>query len=79
VKTTINLRDDLAARAKALAQRESTTLAQLIEEGLTLRLRKTRRVSEGTLKELPVSPQGGGLRMGIEGSRNQSLFGTAEE
>jgi hypothetical protein len=79
VKTTINLCDDLAARAKALAKKESTTLTQLIEEGLTLRLRETRRASEVTVKKLPVSPQRGGLRPGIDGTRNQSLFGTAEE
>jgi len=79
VTTTINLRDDLAARAKALAKKESTTWTQLIEEGLTLRLRKPRRTSEVTIKELPVSPQRGGLQAGIDCTRNQSLFGAAEE
>ena len=79
MKTTIDLRDDLAARAKALAKKESTTLAQLIEEGLALRLRKTRRASNVTVKQLPVSPRRGGLRAGIDGTRNQSLFGAAEE
>jgi hypothetical protein len=79
VKTTLNLRDDLVARAKALATKESTTLTQMIEEGLTLRLRKTRRISEVTVKELPVSTQSGGLRVGIDGTRNHSLFDAADE
>jgi hypothetical protein len=79
MKTTLNLRDDLVAQAKALATKESTTLTRMIEEGLTLRLRKTRRVSEGTVKELPVSPQSGGLRIGVDGTRNQSLFDAADE
>jgi hypothetical protein len=79
MKTTLNLRDDLVAQAKALATKESTTLTQMIEEGLTLRLRKTRRVSEVTVKELPVSPRSGGLRADIDGTRNQSLFDAADE
>jgi hypothetical protein len=62
-----------------LAKKQSTTLTQLIEEGLTLRLRKTRRVSKVTVKELPVSPQRGGLRAGVDGTRNQSLLGAAAE
>jgi hypothetical protein len=79
MKTTLNLRDDLFARAQALANKESTTLTQLIEEGLALRLRKARRSSEVTVKELPVSPQRGGLRAGIDGTRNQSLSDPADE
>jgi hypothetical protein len=79
MKTTLNLRDDLVARAKALATKESTTLTQMIEEGLTLRLRKTRRISEVTVKDLPVSPRSGGLRAGIDGTRNHSLFDAADE
>ena len=79
MKTTLNLRDDLVAKAKALATKESTTLTQMIEEGLTLRIRNTRRVSEVTVKELPVSPRSGGLRPGVDGTRNQSLFDAADE
>jgi len=39
MKTTLNLRDDLVAEAKALAARERTTLTKIVEEGLALRLR----------------------------------------
>lgn len=38
MKTTIELSDDLAARAKALAQREGTTLRAIIEHGLRMKL-----------------------------------------
>jgi hypothetical protein len=79
MKTTLNLRDDLVARAKALATKESMTLTQMIEEGLTLRLRRTRRAPEGAVKELPVSTRRGGLCDGIDGTRNQSLFDAADE
>jgi len=34
MKTTVQLPDSLLSRAKALAQREGTTLAALVEEGL---------------------------------------------
>ena len=37
MKTTLDLDDDLLARAKALAARERTSLTSLIEEGLRLR------------------------------------------
>jgi Family of unknown function (DUF6364) len=79
MKTTLNLRDDLVARAKALATKESTTLTKMIEEGLTLRLRRPRTVSPGLLKELPISSRAGGLRKGIDGTSNRALFDAADE
>ena len=53
VKTTLNIRDDLLAEAKAAAVRNRTTLTRLVEEGLALRLRTTRSVSAAALAELP--------------------------
>jgi hypothetical protein len=80
MKTTLNLRDDLVAQAKALATQESTTLTKMIEEGLTLRLRRTTRTeSSRLLRELPVSSRAGGLRKGIDGTSNRSLFDAADE
>jgi hypothetical protein len=38
VRTTLNLNNDLLAKAKAFAVREHLTLTRLIEEGLALRL-----------------------------------------
>jgi hypothetical protein len=76
---TLNLRDDLVERATALATKGSMTLAQIIEEGLTLRLRNTSPASELAVKELPISPQCGGLRDGIDGTRNRALHDAADE
>jgi Bacterial antitoxin of type II TA system, VapB len=39
MKTTLDLPDDLLARARRAAQREGTTLRALVEEGLQLSLR----------------------------------------
>jgi uncharacterized protein DUF6364 len=77
MKTTLDLRDDLLARAKALAAKERSSLTKMIEESLTLRLR-SQRASRRKVKELPVSVQTGGLRKGIDGASNRSLFDAAD-
>ena len=77
MKTTLDLRDDLLARAKELAAKERTSLTKMIEEGLTLRLRR-QRASRRTLKELPLSVRTGGLREGIDGASNRSLLDAAD-
>jgi hypothetical protein len=80
VKTTLNLNDDLVAQAKALATKERITLTRMIEEGLTLRLRRQKKSKQaGKLADLPISPQRGGLRPGIDGTSNRSLFDAADE
>ena len=79
MKTTLNIRDDLVAQAKALAAKESTTLTKMVEEGLTLRLRRTGAVSRAPLKDLPISKRSGGLSKGIDGTSNRSLFDAADE
>jgi hypothetical protein len=77
MKATVDIADELLARAAAEADRRSTTLAAIIEEGLALRLRSA-RPRGGPLKPLPVSSQSGGLRPGIDGSRNRSLLNAAD-
>ena len=77
MKTTLDLRDDLLVRAKELAARKRTSLTKMIEESLTLRLH-SRQASRRKLKELPVSVQSGGLRKGIDGTSNRSLFDAAD-
>lgn len=79
MKTTLDLRDDLVARAKALAAKQRTTLTKMIEEGLALRLRRQRAPSAGKLRDLPVSVRRGGLRSSIDGISNRSLFDAAGE
>jgi hypothetical protein len=78
MKTTLNLRDDLVILAKASAARDSTTLTKMIEEGLTLRLRRPAVAVGGPLPDLPVSKCRGGMRPGIDGTSNQSLFDAAD-
>ena len=78
MKTTLNLSDDLVARAKALATRERTTLTRLIEEGLALRLRRRAPPSSRKLPALPVSERAGGLCAGVNGASNQSMFEAAD-
>jgi hypothetical protein len=79
MKTTLDLRDDLLAQAKAQAAKESITLTRMIEEGLALRLRRRRAPSSGKLKDLPVSGQRGGVRSGVDDTSNRSLLDAAGE
>ncbi len=77
MKTTLYLRDDLLSKAKQQAAKEHISLTRLIEEGLTLRLRRDRN-HRRQLEPLPLSPRKGGLRKGIDGHSNQSLFDAAD-
>jgi len=77
VKTTLDLRDDLLSKAKQQAAKEHISLTRMIEEGLTLRLRRSRN-GRRQLKPLPVSRRNGGLRQGIDGCSNKSLFDAAD-
>lgn len=78
MKTTLNLDDELVAKAKAAATREKTTLTRIIEEGLVLRLRRKRARTVSALPELPVSRKAGGLRAGIDETSNRSLLDAAD-
>lgn len=78
MKTTLNLNDELVAKAKAVATRERTTLTRIIEEGLVLRLRRKRPSAASVLPGLPVSRKTGGLRAGIDGTSNRALLDAAD-
>ena len=60
MRTTLNLPDELVARAKSIALTEKTTLTALIVDGLAMRIRDA--VSPASL---PVSKATGGLRDGV--------------
>ncbi len=60
MKTTVEIPDQLAEEAKAVAARENTTLRELIEAGLRLVLRERRR--RGTFKLRDASFRGRGLQ-----------------
>ena len=78
VKTTLDLDDDLLARAKALAARERTSLTALIEEGLRLRLRR-RGPSRPPAARLAVFQGRGGLVVGVDPLSNRSLTDAADD
>jgi hypothetical protein len=77
MKTTLDLRDDLLSKAKQQAAKEQISLTRMIEEGLTLRLRRSRN-HHRQLKPLPLSRRKGGLRKGVDGRSNKSLFDAAD-
>ena len=60
MRTTLNLPDELVARAKSVARTEKTTLTSLIVDGLAMRIQDA--VSPASL---PISRAAGGLRDGI--------------
>jgi hypothetical protein len=57
-KTTIDLHDDLARKAKAFAARRGTTLRALIEQGLRQVLRDGRISDEFVLRDASVTGRG---------------------
>ena len=58
MKTTVEIADDLIARAKALAMRRHTTLRALIEQGLRQVLSDERQPTDFKLRDASVDGQG---------------------
>jgi hypothetical protein len=79
MKTTLDIDDRLIARAKALAARERTTLTRVVEEGLSLRLRTSRRMPLPATPALPVYRGRGGMRSGIDPTSNRSMMTAADD
>jgi hypothetical protein len=78
MKTTLDIDDGLLAKAKAHAARERTSLTRLIEEGLSLRMRRRSGVAARAVAiKLPVFRGNGGLAPGIDPLSNRSLFEAA--
>lgn len=78
MKTTLDIDDELLAKAKVAAAREKKTLTSLIEEGLRLRLR--RRPATGRKRTaLPILAGRGGLVRGIDPTSNRSLLAAADD
>lgn len=78
MRTTLNLNDDLAQRAKEAAARERTTLTQLIEEGLRLRLRPAASRPTAGPPRLPVYNGHRGLAPGVDPLSNEALRDAAD-
>ena len=66
MKTTIEISDELAARAKAFAARERLTLRAVVERGIRLVLREANSPAAFRLRDASVG--GNGLRAGFEDS-----------
>ncbi len=79
MKTTLDIDDQLLARAKAVAAREKSTLTALIEEGLRLRMRRRRSGSVGALPRIAVYAGRGGLVRGVDPQSNRSLNDAADD
>ena len=79
MKTTLDLDDQLLTKAKALAAREKKSLTRLIEEGLSLRLRKPAHAKAGARPALPVYRGRGGLVEGVNPLSNRSMFEAADD
>ncbi|MCA9433410.1 MAG: DUF2191 domain-containing protein [Candidatus Omnitrophica bacterium] len=65
MRITLQINDDLFARAKALAEEEGRTLDSVIEEGLVLVLDKRDKPSRKKFT-LPVSKSKGGTLPGVD-------------
>jgi hypothetical protein len=79
MRTTLDIDDELLARAKARAARERSSLTRLIEEGLALRLRGLRGGASRRTAAPPIYHGKGGLAPGIDPSSNRSLYEAADE
>jgi hypothetical protein len=79
MKTTLDIDDDLLARAKALSARERKSLTRLIEEGLRLRLRGPARRSRRAAPALAIHRGKGGVVAGIDPTCNRSMFDAADD
>lgn len=80
MKTTLDIQDDLLAKAKAQAAHERRSLTALIEDGLRLRLRKPQRgPAASKAPSLPIHRGKGGLLPGIDPTSNRSLFDAADD
>lgn len=79
MKTTLDISDDLLARAKAVSARERKSLTALIEEGLRLRLRARRSDKSARPVELAIFNGKGGMRRGIDPLSNRSILDAVDE
>lgn len=73
MKITLDLNDQLLADVKALAARQRTSLARLIEEGQQLHLRANATSARSGPVRLPVLDGHGGLVAGLDSLSSKAL------
>jgi hypothetical protein len=74
MKTTLNIKDNLLATAKAAAALQRTTLTRLIEEGLEMRLAAVPEKKKMKPIVLPIFDGKTGLAKGLKGNSNRELY-----
>jgi hypothetical protein len=79
MKTTLDINDELLAKAKAASAKERKSLTTLIEEGLRLRLRRRPVPTRAVRGELPVFAGRGGLVEGVDPTSNRALLAAADD
>ncbi len=81
MRTTLDINDTLLSQAKSIAAQEQISLTRLIEESLSLRLRKAQvALLPKTSPSLPVFAGRGGLHPKIRDTLSQrALLDAADE
>jgi len=80
MKTTLDLNAELLAQAKAHGARERVSVTRLVEEGLQMRLRASRRPSRrAAVRRLPVYRGRSGLARDIDPASNRSMLDAADD
>jgi hypothetical protein len=80
MRTTLDLDDNLLSKAKSQAAKEHTSLTQLIEQGLALRLRPRKVATKQRCPVLPVYAGKGGLRATVaDAASHRALLDAADD
>jgi hypothetical protein len=80
MRTTLDLDDNLLSKAKSQAAKEHTSLTQLIEQGLALRLRPRKAATKRRRPALPVYAGKGGLRASVtDAASHRALLDAADD
>ena len=79
MKTTLDIDDELIAKAKALSARERKSLTRLIEEGLRLRLRGQARGTPRAAPALAIYRGKGGMVEGVDPRSNRAMLDAADD
>ncbi len=78
MKITLEIEASLLIRAKAAAKLQRTTLAQLIEEGLEMRLASAAAKKSPKPIKLPIFDGKSGLAKGLKDNTNRDLYDAIE-